>query len=248
MGAPQRSGLLKEVLPAAVGVAEVFEDTADVTLYPEEEVSVARATRNRRREFATGRQCARAAMAKLGVAPTAIAKGARGAPRWPRGLVGSITHCAGYRAAAVARAGDLITVGIDAEPNEPLPARVLGRISSPRERVMLHDLADAAPGVAWDRLLFSAKESVYKAWTPLTGSFLGFDGAEVAIDPGAGGFVVRLLAPGASTVGDARSELYGRYAVRDGLVVTAIARRRSPGTAPSALCARNLSLPYVRPE
>jgi 4'-phosphopantetheinyl transferase EntD len=47
---------------------------------------------------------------------------------------------------------------------------VLDRISLPDERAMLGDLA--APGPRWDLLLFSAKESVYKAWFPLTGRWL----------------------------------------------------------------------------
>ena len=37
----------------------------------------------------------------------------------------------------------------------------------PAKRARLAALADALPGVAWDRLLFSAKESVYKAWAPI---------------------------------------------------------------------------------
>ena len=89
-------------------------------------------------------------------------------------------------------------------------------------------LADAWPGIPWDRLLFSAKESVYKAWTPLTGTFLDFDGADVRIDPKAGGFAARLLAPGADVVAGPAGELRGRFAVRDGLLVTAVARQAGP--------------------
>jgi 4'-phosphopantetheinyl transferase EntD len=124
----------------------------------------------------------------------------------------------------VAQASDLVTIGIDAEPNQPLPAGVLELVALPPERAMLTTLAESVPDVAWDRLLFSAKESVYKAWAPLTGTFLDFDGAQVVFDPAAGAFVARLSKPGASIVGDSRRELAGRFAVRDGLVVTAIAR------------------------
>jgi 4'-phosphopantetheinyl transferase EntD len=148
----------------------------------------------------------------------------RGAPGWPDGVVGSITHCERYRAAAVASTSDLVTIGIDAEPNQPLPAGVLEMVALPPERAMLAALAESVPGVAWDRLLFSAKESVYKAWAPLTGTFLDFDGAEVAFDAAAATFVARLSKPGASLVGDSRGELAGRFAVCGGLVVTAIAR------------------------
>jgi 4'-phosphopantetheinyl transferase EntD len=144
---------------------------------------------------------------------------------WPDGVVGSITHCAGYRAAAVARAADVAMIGIDAEPNEPVPDGVLDIIARPAERDMLNELSRRRPEVAWDRLLFSAKESVYKAWAPVTGTFLDFDEAELTFDATAGSFVARLLPPGASVMG---RELAGHFAVRDGLAVTAIARVRPP--------------------
>ena len=52
------------------------------------------------------------------------------------------------------------------------------------------------PHVHWDRLLFSAKESVYKAWFPLARRWLGFEDAVVMIDPSAGTFQARLLVVG----------------------------------------------------
>jgi 4'-phosphopantetheinyl transferase EntD len=216
--------MLAALLPAFVQTVEAFNDPPEARLHPEEEVYVARAVEVRRREFTTGRHCAREALRRLGRPPAAIARGERGAPGWPDGVVGSITHCEGYRAAAVARASDLVTIGIDAEPNQPLPNGVLELVALAPERAMLAALAASVPGVAWDRLLFSAKESIYKAWAPLTGTFLDFDGAEVAFDAAAGAFVARLREPGASLVGDSRGELAGRFAVCGGLVVTAIAR------------------------
>jgi 4'-phosphopantetheinyl transferase EntD len=217
--------VLNELLPASVHTIEVFNDLPDARLWPEEEEYVARAVAARRQEFTTARHCARTALARLGFAPAAIIRGERGAPVWPEGVVGSITHCAGYRAAAVARADDLVTIGIDAEPNEPVPDGVLDIVARPAEREMLGELGRSAPGIAWDRLLFSAKESVYKAWAPVTGTFLDFAEAELTVDVTAGTFVAQLLAPGAGVLG---GELAGHFAVRDGLVLTAIARVRPP--------------------
>ncbi|HEY0002943.1 MAG TPA: 4'-phosphopantetheinyl transferase superfamily protein [Actinoplanes sp.] len=215
--------MLADLLPAAVCVAEVFADPPDARLFPAEEPFVARAVAGRRQEFVTGRHCARAALAGLGVAPVAIVRGERGAPQWPGGVVGSITHCTGYRAAAVARADQVTTLGIDAEPAQPLPAGVLRLVSLPGEREMLAELAADRPEVPWDRLLFSAKESVYKAWAPLTGTWLDFSDAELTIGT-TGTFLAKLLIDGARLVGGERGELTGRYLVRDGLVVTAVAR------------------------
>ena len=113
--------MLEQILPPAVAVVETFGDLPGATLFPEEEAAIARAVPKRRREFATGRGCARAALNRLGEPPVPILRGPQGAPLWPAGVVGSITHCDGYRAAAVARTSDIATVGLDAEPDKPLP-------------------------------------------------------------------------------------------------------------------------------
>jgi 4'-phosphopantetheinyl transferase EntD len=215
--------VLEELLPPEVAAAEVFDDPPGLRLYPEEEPFVARAVERRRTEFTTGRHCARVALTRLGLEPSAITKGQRGAPLWPDGVVGSITHCAGYRAAAVARTADRVTIGIDAEPNEPLPAGVLDTIALPRERARL--LAAASdPGVCWDRLLFSAKESVYKAWFPLTGTWLGFEEADIIFEPATATFAACLLVPGLTIAGRPCRELTGRFVVLDNLVLTAVVR------------------------
>jgi enterobactin synthetase component D / holo-[acyl-carrier protein] synthase len=220
--------MLEEILPRGVAVAAARDDIVDVSLYPEEEAIVARAVEGRRREFATGRACARAALAQLGLAPQPILSGERGAPRWPRGIVGSITHCHGYRACAVARAGDLASIGVDAEPNEPLPEGLLKDIASPGERETLRGLARLHADMHWDRLLFSAKEAVYKAWFPLTEKWLGFEDAEISIDPASASFSARLLVrPPRLGDGELRG-FSGRWIVSDGLVLTAIAHPAIP--------------------
>ena len=152
--------MIADILPVAVTSAETFGDTPAAMLFPEEEARMARAVDKRRREFTTGRACARAGLAKLGCQPTPILPGERGAPRWPPGVVGSITHCHGYRASAVAHARDVLALGIDAEPSDPVPDRVLDAVAGPGERAGLATLAATAHGVCWDRLLFCAKEAV----------------------------------------------------------------------------------------
>jgi 4'-phosphopantetheinyl transferase EntD len=214
--------MIEEILPAGVASAESFYDPPHVPLFPEEQAVIGAAAEKRRREFATGRGCARRALAALGLPPSPILRGDRGAPGWPPGIVGSITHCAGYRAAAAARSQDALAVGLDAEPDLPLPDRVLDAVSLPAERAMLRDLAAAAPGTSWDRLLFSAKESVYKAWFPLTGRWLGFPDAEVTVSPADGTFTARLLVTGATAGGCPVDGFAGRWLARDGLLLTAV--------------------------
>jgi 4'-phosphopantetheinyl transferase EntD len=215
--------MIEEILPPEVASAEAFDDAEGGTLFPEEEAFIARAVSKRRGEFTTGRACARAALATLGLPPAAILPGTRRAPQWPAGVTGSITHCAGYRAAAVALVRDVVSVGVDAEPDDALPAGVLDHISLAQERARLPVLAAAAPGVSFDRLLFCAKESVYKAWFPLTGRWLGFEQAEITVAPEAGTFSAELLEPGPVLGGRPLTRFTGRWLARDGLLLTAIA-------------------------
>jgi 4'-phosphopantetheinyl transferase EntD len=215
--------VIAEILPRTVAATEAYGDMDGVVLFAQEEAVVASASEQRRRAFATGRACARSALGELGLAPSAIPTGERGAPQWPEGVVGSITHCAGYRAAAVAWASDVLSVGIDAEPHDALPERVLGRIALEQEQAWLTELAETHPAVCWERLLFSAKEAVYKAWYPLTGRWLNFKDALIAFDADAGTFDAQLLVAG-PTVGGHRVESFaGRWLVRDGLLMSAIA-------------------------
>ena len=216
--------MIEKILPAAVASAETFTDPADATLFPLEAAIVERASDKRRREFTAGRECARIALGKLGITPVPILIGERGAPQWPPGIVGSITHCDGYRAAAVARASDVAAIGMDAEPGEPLPRGVLDVISLPAERARLAALAGGRPAVCWDRLLFSAKESAYKAWFPLTGRWLGFEDADVTISPD-GTFTARLRTrlTEPTEAQPAPASFAGRWLAARGLMLTAIA-------------------------
>ena len=215
--------MIETILPAGVACAEAFSDLEDVVLFPVEEESVNRAVDKRRREFRTARGCARQAMAGLGLPPAAIPRGDRGAPQWPPGVVGSITHCAGYRGAAVAHTRDLLTIGLVAEPDDLLPEGVLDRVSLPDERARLRELAATAPGISWDRLLFCAKEATYKAWFPLAKSWLGFEDADITINAAGGTFQVRLLVEGPVIAGSPLAGFTGRWLAGDGLILTAIA-------------------------
>jgi 4'-phosphopantetheinyl transferase EntD len=213
--------MIGNILPPAVAVNEAFGDVLDVVLFPAEEAVIAKAVDKRRKEFATARACARAALATLGVPSAPIVPGLRGAPRWPAGVVGSITHCAGYRACAAAHERDVMTIGLDAEPHDKLPDGVLDAISTPAERARIAALTAAVPSVCWDRLLFSAKESVYKAWFPLTGRWLGFEEAAVDFDPVQRTFTARLLVEGPVVNGAVLTRFEGRWLVSNGLVAAA---------------------------
>ncbi|MCX5065747.1 4'-phosphopantetheinyl transferase superfamily protein [Micromonospora lupini] len=234
--APDRrddGSVLGGLLPRDVAWAERFDDAEPGVLFPEEAATIARAVTPRQREFASGRWCARRGLAQLGYPAVPILPGERGAPTWPHGAVGAITHCAGYRAAAVARTETTLAIGVDAEPNAPLPDGVLSVISLPVERADLARLRDADPATSWDRLLFCTKETIYKVWYPLVRRPLGFEDAHVRFHR-SGVFEARLLVDGPLV------ELSGRWAVRRGLLACAIvvpAARRQVllGTGANAL-------------
>lgn len=227
--------MIDEILPDRVISVETREEIEDVALFAQEQAALGQAVEKRRREFTTARACARTALARLGLPAAAIASGERGEPQWPAGVVGSITHCDGYRACAIARAGEIAALGIDAEPHAALPDGLLADIARAEELPRLAQLRRERPEVHWDRLLFSAKESVYKTWFPLAKRWLGFEDATVTIGLAQGTFSARLLVPGPLLGHRPLGELSGRWLVRDGLVLTAIALAHpAPGQAPPA--------------
>ncbi|MFC9624156.1 4'-phosphopantetheinyl transferase [Streptomyces sp. NPDC056930] len=224
--------MIEKILPSQVAVAEAFSDPPDAVLFPGEAELIRNSVEGRRKEFTTGRWCARRALGELGLAPAAVLKGERGAPIWPGGVVGSLTHCAGYRAAAVARRADVLTVGIDAEPHEPLPDGVHESIALATEQQRELELRRVCPEIHWDRLLFSAKESVYKAWFPLTHRWLGFEQADIVLHSNGSftaGLLISTMEPDPAAEATAIPTAFtGRWLVADGLMVTAIAVGSEP--------------------
>lgn len=138
---------LEQILPDKVCLVVVRGDVSS-RLFPTEESAIANSVEERRREFMTVRHCARSALSDLGAPAVALPPGPDRAPQWPDGVVGSMTHCVGYRAAAVGwRSEELTSIGIDAEPNEPLPRNVLALVSPVDEWRMLQGLASSCPGL-----------------------------------------------------------------------------------------------------
>jgi 4'-phosphopantetheinyl transferase EntD len=215
--------VIAEILPTAAASAESAGTEPGAAgsgpgLLPAEEPAVRTAGPRRRAEFTAGRRCAREALARLGLPAAPVPTGRAGEPRWPAGVTGSITHCAGYLACAVALVTDVAAIGIDAEPDDGLPAGLIESLATGAERAWLARQAAAAPMVHWDRLLFSAKEAGAKLWYPLTGCWPGL--RELTVFPATDGtFDARV----------AGSRLTGRWLARGGLIVTAVTW--TPGSA-----------------
>jgi 4'-phosphopantetheinyl transferase EntD len=202
--------MIEQVLPAGAVSYETEHDLLDVELFPAEEDAVRGAVAKRRTEFVTGRGCARRALAQLGVEPCPVPSGPGREPIWPAGIVGSITHCDGLRACAVARTRDVRSFGIDAELRAPLPPGVLQLIANAAERAALRELPAE---LCADRVLFSVKEAIYKAWYPVAARWLGFEEVEVSLSADARSFHARLLVDEPGLTG-----FTGRWAVAPGLI------------------------------
>lgn len=191
-------------------------DAGTGALTDAERAYIAGAVPKRVGEFAAARVCARRAIGRVrrvggasGAVPGAVVDlvpdlvpGPERDVTWPAGLVGAITHCAGLRAAVVAPSAQVLSLGIDAEVNEALPEDAWSMVSVSGEEQMLGQLGGCA-GVNLDRLLFSAKESIFKAWFPLTRRWLDFTECRLtvrvdSVDSGDGGWADDLALPVAS--------------------------------------------------
>jgi len=196
------SGLVQRLLVPGLFGAEIWDVGQDVALHPLENAHVAHSAEKRRRDFALGRACVHAALAELGHGEAVVAKGGDGAPVWPPGVLGSITHTEGYAAALVG--ANFAGIGIDAERAGGVTGDLWGRIFSSAEQRQLAAHPDPLLAAT---LLFSAKEASYKAWR-VKGT-LAFREIEIALEDG--GF----------TASRAGARLSGRYAVDQGVVLVA---------------------------
>lgn len=215
--APPPLAELAALLPAQVAVACPPRNPSDSQSLLTVEATMLGAMRPERlQEFAHGRACARAALAALGFADTPVPVGAAREPVWPDGIVGSITHCGPHAAAVAAHRRITAGLGIDLEASEPLETGQVALICRPAERDWLRQHADR-PELA--KLVFSAKESVYKCLWPTVRQFIDFAAVGIRIDAEAGAFAIDAWDP--ALPGALLRRVAGRYLLRDGWIVSA---------------------------
>ena len=173
-------------------VVETAAPSIQDSLFPEEIAYLARSVQSRQAEFGTARVCARKALSELGGPSCALVPHADRAPRWPEGFIGSITHTKDCCAVVVTHLHRVAGLGTDIEPDVPLPAELERHICTEDERnwFALHDGSDRG----WlGKLLFSAKEAVYKCQYRLTGTFIDYTEITLALDLARGTFTVAEL-------------------------------------------------------
>ena len=216
--------LIGAILPKDVFHAEQLGEISGELLPSERLALGSAASLKRQREFAAGRACARLALKNLGITDTPILVGPRREPLWPSGIAGSITHCDGYCAAAVAYQSKIVAIGIDAELNCPLSEDTLSLIAFDQEIEWLDKAPDI--GINWDKLLFSIKESVYKVWYPANKTWLGFEDVRVSIDLRAETFEVVVNPVKFTRESVELTSLCGLYMANSKLLLTAVSISR----------------------
>ena len=134
----------------------------------------------RRTQFLAGRALAAAALDALGASSMEVARAEDGAPLWPPGMVGSIAHDAHHAAVMAAHAPHWLALGVDVEPDQPLPDDAATLILTDDERAALNALTPGQP-LRHARLWFGAKECVHKALHPLRGAWLEFSEVRITL-------------------------------------------------------------------
>lgn len=120
-------------------------------------------------------------MANLNYADAPILVGPEREPVWPKGIIGSISHSKLKSAAVIASDQHFTALGLDIERIKPLRYDISRHICTDEESKWLAK----QPKETFDRcciLLFSLKESIYKAVFQATKVKLGFKDCSIIPD------------------------------------------------------------------
>ncbi|MEG3162878.1 4'-phosphopantetheinyl transferase superfamily protein [Sphingomonas sp. LB2R24] len=222
-----RSAVLTEIashFPPGVGVATLVPEGCNRPLFLEEKALIVGTAEIRRHHFTAGRTCAREALRQIGGPAVPLLRSANGAPIWPSGYVGSITHSQGICCAVAASALEVEAVGIDAELLTTLDLDVVRMICRPNEMENIAALSDPNDGL-WPLLTFSAKEAFYKCFSSITDHFLEFRDVSVrfcTLEPGKRGtFSITIEAPAVPNFGLAQ-RVFGSWCRTESYVFTAV--------------------------
>ena len=216
---------LRALFPAQLfGLASVAGPSGEHALFAEEAAIVAGAVSKRRAEFAAGRHCARAALGQLGRAGAPLLRLPDGAPDWPAGTVGSISHTEGCVVGVAALDTLVCAVGVDVEQQgDTVPPGVLALVCNDAERRWLAALpSDEAAGAV--RALFSVKEAVVKCTSGLLGRRPVPSDISIELDLACG--VFRAMVGSAIDRNSRFSPLSGRVAANGHHVFAAVWRLR----------------------
>jgi len=156
------------------------------------------ATRKRVTEFRLGRAAAHDAMTNLMPQPVKVRKAKGGEPIWPNHITGSITHTRYVAAAVLGSKNHIQSIGIDLEETrDHVNLQIAGQFSTEKEQQWIHahdtdDTNDHTHAALKLKMLFSAKESLYKAIYQWKRKALGYKSMELTDEPGSNFFRVSI--------------------------------------------------------
>lgn len=167
------------IAPSGVRIGcRLIREGDEAHLLPGEALSIPARQPAMRRASGAARWIAHGLLADIGFNDFAILRTPSGAPVWPEGMTGSFAHDDEMAVAAVAPVSHIRSLGIDVEPAQPLPEDLVALVATHA------DVTDAVDRDLAGRILFSAKEAVYKAVYPLDRRILGYE--DIAVDLKAG--------------------------------------------------------------
>jgi 4'-phosphopantetheinyl transferase EntD len=161
-----------------------IHSTSNQKLHPAEENYFSQLSSVSRKEhYRSGRICAREVLSKLGTLGQPVLRDPQTRePLWPEGISGAITHSGKWAAAAAGKTSDVSGIGIDLEDLErQVDSRISRHVCIPEEQKWLQECGEDFLEQNL-KIIFSAKESIFKAFFPYTRTYLHFHDARILME------------------------------------------------------------------
>lgn len=179
-------------------------------LYEEERDYVSRAVVRRKAEFGTARVLVRSALQERGFPAQPFLPREDRSPRWPDGVIGSISHTDNLCGVVISTSKQLLSIGFDIEADRSEKEGLKHLVLTPRESSELS--TDGSNNVEWMiGLIFSIKEAIYKCQFPITGQFVNFIDVGVAIDQDSSSYRVERASTSCQLTNSILYSICGRY-------------------------------------
>ena len=161
-----------------------IHSTSNQKLHPAEENYFSQLSSVSRKEhYRSGRICAGEVLSKLGTLGQPVLRDPQTRePLWPEGISGAITHSGKWAAAAAGKTSDVSGIGIDLEDLErQVDSRISRHVCIPEEQKWLQEWGEDFLEQNL-KIIFSAKESIFKAFFPYTRTYLHFHDARILME------------------------------------------------------------------
>ncbi|MBF0287185.1 MAG: 4'-phosphopantetheinyl transferase superfamily protein [SAR324 cluster bacterium] len=197
-------------------------DLSSHVLLPEEEAYIQSIKVNQRRvEFLLGRACAHQALIAFQLSNSPILKDKNSAPIWPETVIGSIAHAKNKAVACAGKQTMVQGIGIDIEDLErSINLSIQRHVCVSEEKEWLAQLPSSELS-KYLKIIFSAKESIFKCFFPLSNVYLHFHDAQITFTKDSSCFEFKLF----KTCGPEFREGFqhqGTYQIVEDMVMTSV--------------------------